>query len=142
MIVEQGQNNPANAPNEDYDQPQSVLLVEPDSDLRRVIAASLENRGWHVLQASSQQSARRLMAHARPEVLITELSAAADSQADNANLIDVFRQRAPEEHYVLVTTSHRPPRAWREANQPDGVVYKPFDVRHLCRRVQTLAEQS
>ena len=121
---------------------QSVLLVEPDSDLRRVIAASLENKGWQVLQASNQQSARRLMAHSQPEVLITEVSAVADAQSSSSNLIEIFRQRAPQEHFVLVTTSHRPPRTWRETHRPDGVVYKPFDVRHLCRRVQSLIQES
>lgn len=139
--MEQGHKRARQNHNGNNEYAQSVLLVEPDSDLRRVIAASLENKGWQVLQAADKQSARRLMAHTQPEVLITELSAVADGQS-SSNLIKLFRQRAPEEHFVLVTTSHRPPRAWREAHQPDGVVYKPLDVRHLCRRVQSLIRES
>ena len=61
-------------PRDDANGTETVLLVEPDHQLRRVIAASLEQQGLRVLQASDTGIAIRLLEQEDPE-LLTDVTA-------------------------------------------------------------------
>jgi len=119
---------------------ETVLLVEPDPQLRRVIAASLEQRGLRVLQATDSGFAIRLLEREDPELLILDLQ---PSPSTN-RLVQTYLDRPPdgdESRPILVTTLDRPDKRWLDEFKPDAVIYKPFDVRYLYRRVmQSLQE--
>lgn len=118
----------------------TVLLVEADPDLRRVIAASLEQHDWNVLQAESAATAAMMLEVESPDVLVLELDLPLE---ENGKLIDDFRKRKAmkEPCPVLLTTSRRPESEWRRKHHPDAVVYKPYDVRLLQSRIRTLLEE-
>jgi DNA-binding response OmpR family regulator len=112
----------------------TILLVERDKDLRRVISASLAQLELHVFEAKDNQEANQILQKERVKILIVEH----DWQGSkNTNVIDAYRnQIGGETGTVLVTTKDRLDDDWREQQKPTTVLYKPFDVRYLCRLVK------
>jgi hypothetical protein len=53
-----------------------------------------------------------------------------------SDLIEIFRHRGGEEKHVIVTTTDRPEDRWRKKYKPDTILYKPFDVRYLVKKIQ------
>jgi DNA-binding response OmpR family regulator len=114
----------------------TVLLVESEGSLRRVITASLKELGLKVLEASDLDCARDLLKTERPDLLITELDF---PYGYNGEIIELFRNQKGEcRGSVLVTTTQRFGDAWRRKYQPDVTLFKPFDIRLLCRSVTAL----
>jgi DNA-binding response OmpR family regulator len=114
----------------------TVLLVESDDSLRRVISASLEQINVKVIEASGAESAQAILENEHPELLIVELDF---PHEHNSKLIEVFRENKPNHKgAVVVITAQRPSNTWRRKYQPRATVYKPFDIRHLCRVITTL----
>lgn len=113
-------------------------MVEANHHLRQVIAASLENKDWRVLEASSGGFGEELLAREKPDVLIVEYLP--KSEADSA-IIDAYRSEDGDDGYVVLTTLDRPTRAWVQKHQPDAIIYKPFDVRYLQRRMDEMIQE-
>lgn len=113
-----------------------VLLQESDGDLSRVVAESLEQQGWEVVEAVGAELALDALSEVpHPAVLIVEYGAEGDSAQ---RLIDRYRAASESNGKVLVTTEHRPPDAWRRSVRPDTVIYKPFDTRYLVKSINAL----
>jgi DNA-binding response OmpR family regulator len=115
-----------------------ALLVESNFHLRQVIAASLENKNWRVLEASSGEFAEELLAREKPDVLIVEYLA--KSEADSA-IIDAFRCENNRNGHIVLTVLDRPAKQWIKKHQPDAIIYKPFDVRYLERRMDEMVQE-
>jgi DNA-binding response OmpR family regulator len=116
----------------------TILLVEQDNDLRRVVAANLEQQGWRVLTASAPSDARQFLGQEEPTVLVfgTETSWQAGGK-----LIDQFRDHADDgdgESLVVITPTDRLAEQWRRTYEPDVVIYKPYDIRYLNRKLTKL----
>lgn len=118
----------------------TVLLMESNDSLRRVVSASLEQIGVRVLEASGADSAQAILESEHPELLIVELDF---PHGHNSKLIEAFRKHKPDHKgAVVVITAQRPSNTWRQQYQPEATVYKPFDIRHLCRVITTLVKVS
>ncbi|MGD2161940.1 MAG: hypothetical protein PVH60_08960 [Anaerolineales bacterium] len=116
----------------------SALLVESNYQLREVIAASLENKSWRVLEASTGDFAEELLSRETPDVLIVEYLP--KSEADSA-IIDAFRTSDGQGGSIVVTVLDRPAKSWINKHQPDAIIYKPFDVRYLERRMEEMIQE-
>jgi DNA-binding response OmpR family regulator len=115
---------------------ESILLVESDLDLRRVMTLSLQQVGFDVFDASDMPHAYEILKEESPEILILELDF---PHGNNGALINTYRKLHDQDlkdGAVILTTTRRPGDAWRKTYQPDAVVYKPFDVRGLCDLVR------
>lgn len=118
----------------------AILLVEPDADLRRVIAASLRIYDWKVIQATSPSSAADKLDEGKVDVLLLGVGSSPET---NTELVEAYREGEYKDGgvgMVLLMTSHRIQERWREILRPDGVIYKPFDMRYLCQRIAKLIE--
>lgn len=117
--------------------PETVLLIEPDHQLRRVIAATLEQKGLRVLQASDSGFAIRLLEREDPELMILDLNPSVATD----QLIEAFLDEDDnipadgKSRPILITTLDRPDKQQLQEINPEAVIYKPFDVRYLYRRV-------
>lgn len=116
----------------------SALLVESNHHLRQVIAASLENKNWRVMEASSDVFAEELLAREKPNVLIVEYLP--KSEADSA-IIDAYRCEDGHHGHIVLTTLDRPSKTWVRKHKPDAIIYKPFDVRYLERRMEEMIQE-
>ena len=115
---------------------ESILLVESDLDLRRVMTLSLQQVGFEVFDAVDLSHAYEIIKREVPRILILELDFPLGS---NGALINSYRKhhdQDAERSTVILTTTRRPGDAWRTTYQPDVVIYKPFDVRGLCNLVK------
>jgi DNA-binding response OmpR family regulator len=112
----------------------TVLLVERDKDLRRVISASLAQMDVDVLEARDDKEARQILKKDHVKILIVEHDW---KHSKNTNVIETYREQMKgETGTVLVTTKDRLNDGWREQQNPLTVLYKPFDVRYLCRLIK------
>ncbi len=117
----------------------SVLLVESEGSLRRVLSVSLNELGLRVLEAPDLDRARDLLNTDCPDLLITEIDF---PFGRNGELIEQYRNKKGEcRGSVVVTTTQRFGDAWRHRYQPDVTLYKPFDIRLLCKSVSRLLNQ-
>jgi DNA-binding response OmpR family regulator len=124
-----GEDEHMNSPNRT-----TVLLVERDKDLRRVISASLAQMDVDVLEARDDKEARQILKKDRVKILIVEHDW---KHSRNTNVIEAYREQMKgETGTVLVTTKDRLNDDWREQQNPLTVLYKPFDVRYLCRLIK------
>ncbi len=115
----------------------SILLIESDPDLRRVISLSLQQEGFKIIEVVEGAQAYEIMKNEYPEILVLELDI---PHGRNGALIEAYRrchEKDPNYGKVVLTTTRRPGDAWRKRYQPDAVIYKPFDVRRLCDLVKT-----
>lgn len=112
----------------------TVLLLETERSLRKVVAASLQQLGLRIIEAEDAEAARQHLQGGAPDLFVLELD---HPSGDNGALIDAYRAQS-DEGAVVLTTTERPKDDWRQRYQPEAVVYKPFDVRYLLRRVRRL----
>ena len=118
----------------------SVLLVESDDRLRRVISASLEQLGIRVMEAKDAEHAENLLDETHPEILVVERDF---PHGRNGKIIHSYRNRSsPPSGPVIVTTTDRLSDSWRRQHEPQVVVYKPFDIRHLSRVIIGFLKES
>ncbi len=114
----------------------TVLLFESETSLRKVMAASLEQQGYDIIQAANADAARSHLRRDTPDLFVLELDHPA---GDNGELIETYRNQS-RAGAVVLTTTERPDDGWRSRYRPEAVVYKPFDMRFLCRQVRGLMQ--
>lgn len=119
----------------------SILLMEGDPELRKATAVSLEQQGWRVLEATNLDHAQAILDENFPDILMLELDL---PYGICGLIIKRYREHSDNEHSgkVLLIADQRPGDEWRRRYHPDLVIYKPYDIRHVLRSVQSLAEAS
>jgi DNA-binding NtrC family response regulator len=110
----------------------SILLVEGQTDLRRVISACLEQLNIRVWEAANAQSAKRILIDKTPGALVVDYDF---PDLHNGEVIESFRGQESGNAPIIVTTTQRISDEWRERYRPSAVVYKPFDIRLLLRTI-------
>ena len=118
--------------------PIEILLIEHDPQLRKVMKISLEQNGLRVVAVERFSKALQVLEQGDPDLFLVDFDLA---DGDPGKLIEVFRRNKRDKGAVLLTTTIRPDDHWRRTYRPDAVVYKPFDVRHLYRRIQSLESE-
>ena len=116
----------------------AVLLMERETNLRQVIAITLRQLGFEVLEAADLLSAHKILDECIPGMMILAYEHPGEGYGE---LIDSFRQKKPDNKgKLLLITLQRPDDRWRQYYQPDLVIYKPFDIRYLTRQVTGLID--
>lgn len=114
----------------------TVLLLESEPSLRKVVAASLQQTGLRIIEAEDADAARSRLAEESPDLFVLELGHPA---GEHGALIEAYRQDS-DDGAVVLTTTERPAEGWRHRYQPEAIVYKPYDVRLLSRRIRRLIQ--
>lgn len=117
----------------------TVLLVEGDAALRRVIAMGLRHQGLSVLEAASPQQARALLDQ-RPSLLVVDVDS---GPASDRKLLPNLRayDGLAETPAVVLAWEFAPDL--RAAVNSDGAAVclaKPFDARRLFAEAELLLE--
>ena len=115
-----------------------ILLIEHDPELRKVMKITLEQNGLNVMAVECFANALQILERGDPDLFLVDFDLA---DGDPGKLIEIFRQNTKDSGAVLLTTTSRPDDHWRRTYRPDAVVYKPFDVRHLYRRILSLKSE-
>ena len=112
----------------------SVLIVEDDFALRRLLALDARARGYRVLEAATLADAVRLAATDPFEIAVVDLTLGADSGLD---AIRAIRLQSPDTEIIVVsaTTSLASAIASYELDA-FAFVPKPFDVEQLFTTIE------
>lgn len=121
------------------DQP-SVIVIEQEDALRRVVAASLDQAGLEVTAVAGSKEAATMIKHRSYDLLIISVEHPCSVHQE---LIKQYRNMN-ESHggRIVVTTGERLSAAWKERLHNNETVYKPYDIRHLCRVAKRLVTPS
>jgi CheY-like chemotaxis protein len=115
----------------------SVLVVEDDPTLRRVIEMVLETRGYEVAQARHGAAALERMAASIPGIVIADLKMPV---MDGRELIERMRLD-PELQEVPVVLLTGNVEAAQFVPGADAIVVKPFDPQVLASTIEQLIER-
>jgi two-component system phosphate regulon response regulator OmpR len=115
-----------------------VLIIEHDPALRKAMQISLEQVGVSVEAVSKYTNALQILQQTLPEVFILDIDL---RDGDPGRLISAYREhRNRDNGTVMVSTANRLEDKWRREYRPDTVIYKPFDMRYLIRKICLLTK--
>lgn len=109
----------------------TVLVVDPDPDVRATVRAALEREGFEAVAAADAESALAASDHA--DIAIVERRLPGRSAPD---LLAELRSRNPHLHAIVLDTGGRErDRVLALLQGADDYVAKPFSTRELTARV-------
>lgn len=113
----------------------TILIVDDEAHVIRVLRLMLEREGYQVMAASDGNEALDKMAIARPDVMISDIHMAGMNGRD---LCRAVRERYPDETFlILVMTSMTAAeeRAWVRGLANVEFLEKPLSPRQLVARL-------
>lgn len=112
----------------------SILLVDDDADLLRLLAIRLEAAGYGVVTAGKAEHALALIGTERPGLVITDLRMPG---MDGAALFDAIRASHPALPVIILTAHGTIPDAVAATNRGVfGYLTKPYDAKVLLEQVE------
>ena len=111
----------------------TILLVDDDPDILKLISLRLTAAGHSVKGADSAEKALAVLAASRPELVITDLKMGG---MDGLTLFDEIRKQAPTLPVIILTAHGTIPEAVAATRRGVfGFQPKPFDGKHLLEQV-------
>ena len=80
--------------------PQKILIVEDDAAVRRSLAETLVEEGYHVSVAESAEAGLSALEEAAPDVVLSDVRMPG---MDGVELLRLLKQRAPGIDVILMT---------------------------------------
>lgn len=117
--------------------PSTVLVVEDELALRRLLGLILQRAGWRVLAAEDGEAALRLLETVSPDIaLVDVLMPVMGGRA----FLEECRIRGYRFPAVLVSAS---PEAYEicDALACNGVIAKPYEINALLDKVRSVLER-
>jgi two-component system response regulator GlrR len=112
----------------------TILLVDDDPDILKLISLRLTAAGHSVKGAESGEKALAMLAASRPELVITDLKMGG---MDGLTLFDEIRKQAPTLPVIILTAHGTIPDAVAATRRGVfGFQPKPFDGKHLLDQVE------
>ena len=111
----------------------TILLVDDDPDILKLLSLRLSGAGYGVKEAESGERALALLAASRPDLVITDLKM---QGMDGLALFDEMRKQAPTLPVIILTAHGTIPDAVAATRRGVfGFQSKPFDGKHLLDQV-------
>src|SRR6266853_1049912 len=112
----------------------TILLVDDDPDILRLMSLRLGSAGYRVQAVDSGEKALAALAASRPELVITDLKMGG---IDGLALFDEIRKQAPVLPVIILTAHGTIPDAVAATRRGVfGFQSKPFDGKHLLEQVE------
>jgi two-component system phosphate regulon response regulator PhoB len=123
-------------------QPDRVLVVDDDPDLRQLLTLSLRDAGFEVDAVGSGQAGLALAAKIQPVVIVLDLVLPDVSGTDVCRLVRADPRLCDPAVLVLSGRDDEHARILGFEVGADDYVVKPFSVRELAMRVRALARRT
>jgi signal transduction histidine kinase/CheY-like chemotaxis protein len=117
----------------------TVLLVDDDDAVRRVIRGGLETRGFKVLEADSGEMALRLAAAETPQIAVIDY---AMPGMDGAETSEQLRRLLPKLPIILASGHADTAAVERVLGGAATVMRKPFDINALSDAVSRILAEA
>lgn len=121
---------------------ETILIVDDEDDLRRLVAFNLRGEGYQTLQADCGAEALRLVASESPELVILDLML---PDVSGTEVCRRLKQSPDTRHIPVLILSARGDEIDRVVGfelGADDYVVKPFSVRELALRVKAILKRS
>jgi DNA-binding response OmpR family regulator len=111
----------------------SMLIVEDETPLRRIIAMNLAHRGYSVAEADTVAAAREALAawNVDFDVILLDINLPDQTGWDLVR----FLTKQGKRPRIIVITAVRPPQSLCDEFEPEGVLVKPFPLQTLFRLI-------
>jgi CheY-like chemotaxis protein len=117
----------------------TILVVDDDAMLRRVLRAAINWFGFSTLEAEDGEQALDIYLRERPSLVITDIYM---PKMNGIHLLRTLRRTDPDAKVVLITGGTN---YWQLAqdrdSRPDGFLTKPFTVTDLMALVRSLVSR-
>lgn len=113
--------------------PTTVLVIEDEPQIRRVVRAALEDESTSVLEASTAATGVALSAAERPDVIVLDLGL---PDADGEAVCRALRERTPAPIVVLSARHSEAQKVALLDAGADDYVTKPFGSEELRARIR------
>lgn len=117
-----------------HDTRYTVLLIEPDESLRRLIVLGLQQRGLRVVDASSFQALAE-QATVTPDLLVVDLD---NGSRTDTSLLSTISQHPYLSTLPMVVLAWEPPAGTSATFPLRDCLAKPFDARALHATIENL----
>ena len=112
----------------------SVLVVDDDRAISKLIRHNLEDKGTQVVEAATGLDCIRILHEARVDLILLDLRL---PDFNGWGILSLLRLTEPLCHIpVIMVTVEPPDTALIEQFRPDDYIQKPFDMRDLLMRVR------
>ncbi len=116
----------------------SVLIVDDDLALSKLIRHNLEVTGTQVVEAASGFDCIRILHQAKVELILLDLRL---PDFNGWGILSLLRLTEPLCHIPVIVISVEPPNvALIEQFRPDDYIQKPFDIRDLMVRIKKVVD--
>ncbi len=111
----------------------SVLVVDDDQALSKLIRHNLEVTGTRVVEAASGFDCIRILHQAKVDLILLDIRL---PDFNGWGILSLLRLTEPLCHIPVIVVSVEPPNmALIEQFRPDDYIQKPFDIRDLLVRM-------
>ena len=116
----------------------SVLVVDDDQAISKLIRHNLEDEDIQVVEAASGLDCIRMLHEARVDLILLDLRL---PDFNGWGILSLLRLTEPLRHIPVIVVSVEPPNtALIEQFRPDEYIQKPFDMRDLLARVRRVID--
>lgn len=111
-----------------------VLVIDAEEESRRLVAETLRDESFSVLEASDSEGALRIARDSIPDLILLDLAL---PDTDPMRLLRMLRKRCPDVDVMLTTRQREMPS---QADEPgvDDYIEKPIDTSDLVSKVRSL----
>lgn len=118
---------------------EKILLVEDEYELAQAVAQELVASGYHVVRATNGESALRMHAEQKPDVVILDWML---PRLNGLEVLRRLRQNAATPVLMLTARGEEADRVLGLELGADDYLVKPFSMRELIARVRALLRRS
>jgi DNA-binding response OmpR family regulator len=117
---------------------QSVLAIEQDWRIRKLLRANLQALGLEVREAVNQQHGLESLEKGRPDLILLDLDLPNDGAIKMLHALDHRFQPRPVP--IVLLSAEPPARSLLHEAQVAGWLLKPFDVSSLIAQIRDLLD--
>jgi DNA-binding response OmpR family regulator len=112
----------------------SVLVVDDDRAISKLIRYNLEDKGTQVVEAANGLDCIRILREARVDLILLDLRL---PDFSGWGILSLLRLTEPLRHIPVIVVTVEPPDTDLIAQfRPEEYIQKPFDIRDLLARVR------
>ncbi len=116
----------------------TILLIEDDDVLRKIIEEFLEESEYVVLEAKDGLEGIEMINKEAFDLIITDVVL---PYVSGIGVIKMAKTRCPEIPIICITGYGYFPEKLAEEEQADRIFHKPFEFKELAEAIKTLLEQ-
>jgi CheY-like chemotaxis protein len=121
----------------------TILIIEDDADLRKLLIRLLKRENYHILEAVNGREAIEILGHSKPDLVITDIIM---PDEDGIGTINILRQHHPEIKIIAISGGGRMlSEDYLKIARMLGAhssFSKPFDNKALLIKIKELLNQN